>query len=180
MLTVHPYFFLLGSGFLLIETLSVTRIALLFGSTWVVNSIVFSAILLVVLLANAWMNRVASVNTHVLYVLLAASVLVNFQWPIHVLLHTALAARLGAAMTLMGAPIFFAAFIFARSFKQAANPELAFASNLVGAVVGGLIEYSSLVVGFRNLLLIALALYALSYAALLLSGRVQLERSSID
>jgi len=179
MRTVQPHFFLLGSGFLLIETLSVTRFALLFGSTWAVNSIVFSAILVVVLLANVWMDRVAVVNTHLLYALLAVAVLVNFLFPIHSLLRTTLPVRLGAAMVLMGAPIFFAAFIFARSFKQTATPEMAFASNLVGAVVGGLIEYSSLVIGFRHLLLIALALYTLSYAALFFPRRVQLETSSI-
>jgi hypothetical protein len=44
---------------------------------------------------------------------------------------------------------------------------LAFASNVLGAVIGGLLEYSSLILGFRNLLLIALGLYILSYLALL-------------
>ncbi|HUJ10017.1 MAG TPA: hypothetical protein VL171_08325 [Verrucomicrobiae bacterium] len=168
---VDAHFFLLGSAFLLIETLSVTRFALLFGSTWMVNSIVFSAILVVVLLACFWMNRASSLSVHLLYVLLAAAVVVNFAFPIHVLLGTGLAERLVVSMILMASPIFFASLIFARSFKQTPNPELAFASNLLGAVLGGLLEYSSLVIGFRKLLLIALVLYGLSYVALFLQPR---------
>ena len=74
-------------------------------------------------------------------------------------------------MILVAAPIFFAAFIFGRSYKQTADVDLAFASNLLGAVIGGLIEYSSLVIGFRKLWLIALGLYALSYVVLLLPSR---------
>jgi len=169
--TIHGHFFFLGAAFLLIETVSVTRFALLFGSTWVVNSIAFSMILLVILVANLCMNRLASVNTHLLYSLLAIAVAANYTFPIHTLLSLKLGLRLLVAMTLMGSPIFFAAFIFARSYKQTPAPDLAFASNLLGAVCGGLIEYSSLIIGFRHLLLIGFGLYALSYAALLLPAR---------
>jgi hypothetical protein len=171
MQTVSGHFFFLGAAFLLIETVSVTRFALLFGSTWMVNAVVFSAILLVVLLANLWMNRIPSINMHLLYLLLALAVVVNFFFPVHSLLRVELAARLLAAMILMAAPIFFAAFIFAQSYKETRTPDLAFASNLLGAVMGGLLEYSSLVIGFRNLLLFALGLYALSYLALLRTGK---------
>ena len=161
------HFFFLGAAFLLIETVSVTRFALLFGSTWIVNSIVFAAILLVVLLANLCTIRVAWIHTAALYLLLAGAIFVNFQFPLHRLLSAPLGLRLLAAAVLMGAPIFFAALIFARSFKETTTPELAFASNLLGAVVGGLTEYSSLVIGFRYQLAIALGMYALSYLALI-------------
>jgi MFS family permease len=164
--TINAHFFFLGAAFLLIETVSVTRFALLFGSTWMVNSVVFGAILLVILLANLWMIRGPSFNIHGLYALLAAAVLINFAFPIQTLLQTGLLVRLLVSMILMASPIFFAAFIFAHSYKQTPNAELAFASNLLGAVAGGLLEYSSLVLGFRNLLLIALGLYLLSYLAL--------------
>ena len=168
---VQPHFFFLGSAFLLIETLSVTRFALLFGSTWMVNSIVFAAILVVVLAANVWMTRWKRGNVHLLYALLAVAVLVNFLFPIHILLRVGLMTRLLAAMALMASPLFFAALIFARSFRETPAPELAFASNLLGAMVGGLLEYGSIILGFRNLLLLALALYMFSYLALLRTGK---------
>ena len=44
--------FFLGAGFMLLETKGVVHMALLFGSTWVVNSIVFFAILVMILLSN--------------------------------------------------------------------------------------------------------------------------------
>jgi len=160
------HFFFLGAAFLLIETVSITRFALLFGSTWAVNSIVFAAFLLVVLLANLGTARAEKMNTAVLYLLLAIAIFVNFHFPLHRLLSASLSVRLAIAVVLMGAPIFFAALIFARSFKETTIPEMAFAANLLGAVVGGLTEYSSLIIGFRFQLIIALFLYALSYFAL--------------
>ena len=50
---MRPYrdLFLLGAAFLLLETRGVTGFALLFGTTWVVNAVVFAGVLLVVLCA---------------------------------------------------------------------------------------------------------------------------------
>lgn len=160
------HFFFLGAAFLLIETVSVTRFALLFGSTWIVNSIVFTAILLTVLLANLWARRAERISSRTLYSLLAIGVVINFAAPLHWVLAMPVLVRLLAAVVLMGAPIFWAALIFARSFRDTHDVTTAFAANLLGAVVGGLTEYSALMIGFRNQLLIALAMYVLSYVAL--------------
>jgi len=46
---------------------------------------------------------------------------------------------------------------------------VAFGANLLGAVIGGLLEYTSLIFGYRWLLVLAAVLYALAYA----SGRVR-------
>jgi hypothetical protein len=59
-------------------------------------------------------------------------------------------------------PVFFAGVIFARSFEMSPNPDMAFGSNIAGAVVGGLSEAVSMLVGFRYLLLLAVAFYVLS------------------
>ena len=40
---------------------------------------------------------------------------------------------------------------------------MAFASNLLGAMVGGALEYVALLTGFRSLLLLVAGLYALAY-----------------
>ncbi len=50
-------FFLLGAAFALLETPGITELALVFGSTWITNSIVISAILLMILLANLLVVR---------------------------------------------------------------------------------------------------------------------------
>jgi hypothetical protein len=59
-------------------------------------------------------------------------------------------------------PAFFAGVIFARSFRNAAQPDLALGSNIAGSVVGGLAESFSMLVGFQHLLLLALVFYLLS------------------
>jgi hypothetical protein len=50
--------FFLGAGFMLVETKAVVTMALLFGSTWIVNSVVFFAVLVMILFANLWTQRV--------------------------------------------------------------------------------------------------------------------------
>ena len=56
----------------------------------------------------------------------------------------------------------FAGVIFARSFRDATNPDMAFGSNIAGSVVGGLSEFFSMLLGFRYLLLLAIIFYLLS------------------
>src|SRR5262249_23164024 len=46
--------FFLGAGFMLLETKAVVNTALLFGSTWMWNTVVFTAILLMILGANIY------------------------------------------------------------------------------------------------------------------------------
>ncbi len=49
--------FFLGAGFMLLETKGVVHMALLFGGTWIVNSIVFFAILVMILCANLFVIK---------------------------------------------------------------------------------------------------------------------------
>jgi hypothetical protein len=56
--------------------------------------------------------------------------------------------------------------IFAKRFATTANPTTAFATNLLGAMLGGCLEYLSLATGYRSLLIICAVLYLLAYAAM--------------
>lgn len=60
--------------------------------------------------------------------------------------------------------------IFAQRFRDSEDSISGFAANLVGAMVGGVLEYSALVLGYRNLLIVALALYTAAFV----SGRKSL------
>jgi hypothetical protein len=64
------HLFLLGAGFMLLETRSVTQMALLFGSTWIVNAVVFASILLTILVANYFVQTGAVAQPSITYVLL--------------------------------------------------------------------------------------------------------------
>ncbi len=161
-LGLNSRMFFLGAAFMLLETKAVVQMALLFGSTWLVNSAVFFTILILILLANIYVLKVQRVNLlwHYigLVVVLAAGALV----PLDVFLTGGTLWRYGAPCLLALGPMLFAGVIFARSFRDAPQPDLALGSNIAGAVVGGLAESLSMLLGFQHLLLVALAFYLLS------------------
>jgi hypothetical protein len=163
-----PHFFVLGMAFLLIETRSLVTFSLLFGSTWIVNSFVFFGILLSVLAAIAVTARFRPRDPRPLYVGLLASLAVGFALDPASLLIDPPVVRYLVAIVIAFTPIFLANLAFTYSFRDVARADMAFASNLLGAVAGGAIEYLALITGYRALLLIAAGLYVV---ALLLATR---------
>ena len=73
--------FFMGAAFLLLETKSVVQFALLFGTTWFVNSLVFAGILLAVLAAVEVARRDRSPRPGTLYLLLLGSLVVAWLVP---------------------------------------------------------------------------------------------------
>ena len=57
------------------------------------------------------------------------------------------------------------------SFRDTDKADVAFASNLLGIMVGGMLEYLSMLLGYHMLLWFVIAFYA---AAMLLRGRQRL------
>jgi spermidine synthase len=154
--------FFLGAGFMLLETKGVVHMALLFGSTWVVNSIVFFAILVMVLLSNLYVMVVRPRRLIAVYTLLIAALLVNATVPMSVFLALPGSARVVVSCLVVFLPIFFAGTIFAVSFRDSPRPDVDFGSNIGGVILGGLSENVSLFVGFNHLLYLAIAYYLLS------------------
>jgi spermidine synthase len=160
------FFFAMGAGFLLLETQVISRLALYFGTTWQVNGIVIAALLTTLLLANGVTERRRK------------------PWPRSLILAGLLAGlgfaywlpldRMPGSATVVGSiaavafsvPIFFAGLLFAREFRTTDSPSAALGANMLGAVVGGLLENLSLVIGMRSLLLVAMALYCIAGVAL--------------
>jgi SAM-dependent methyltransferase len=158
---MRPYadLFLLGAGFLLLQTKSVAGFALLFGTTWVVNAIVFAGVLLAVLAAVEVTRRFRTPPLTVMYGVLGAGLLLSFLVPEEWLLALPVPVRLVAAVLLAFTPIFAANVVFAKRFTDTADGTAAFGANLLGAMVGGCLEYLALLVGFPGLLLVAAVLY---------------------
>jgi len=154
-----PHFFALGAAFLLLETRNLATFSLLFGSTWTVNALVFAAILLSVLAAIGVSAR-WRIRGPIPYVLLAASLLANYLVPPATLLIDPPVLRYVLAATLAFLPVFFANLVFTASFRDTRTADMAFASNVLGAVVGGCLEYAALVIGYQQLLVVIAALYA--------------------
>ncbi len=147
---------------MLLETKSVVHMALLFGSTWVVNSIVFFAILVMILLGNLFVWRIKPQTLWPYYGLLIAGLLANIYVPMSTFLTLPGEAKVIVSCAAVFMPIFFAGVIFATVFRDSRQPDVDFGSNIGGVILGGLSEYLSLVVGFNHLLVIGIAFYVLS------------------
>jgi hypothetical protein len=158
-----PHFFVLGTAFLLLETRSLVSFSLLFGTTWLVNSLAFFAILASVLLAILVNARLKIRRSRPLYVLLFAALAVAFALPPEQLLIDPLWLRYLLASAVAFAPVFLANLIFTYSFRDTKIADMAFASNLVGAMLGGVIEYLSLLTGYRFLLVVVAVFYILAW-----------------
>jgi SAM-dependent methyltransferase len=158
-----PHFFVLGAAFLLLETRSLVTFSLLFGTTWSVNALVFFAILLSVLVAIGISARFPIRRPAPLYAGLFGTLALAWLLPPEQLLLDPPALRYAVAAGLAFAPIVFANLVFAHSFRETAAADMAFASNLLGAMVGGALEYVALLSGYRSLLFIVAGLYVLAY-----------------
>ena len=155
--------FFMGAAFLLLETKSIVQFALLFGTTWLVNSLVFTGILWSVLLAIEIAERVKRLRPRLLYSALLVSLGVAWLVRPEQLLGFSPVTRFVAATTITFAPIFFGNLIFAERFKSVSSSTTAFGINLLGAILGGVLEYSSVVLGYRGLILVVAAIYTAAY-----------------
>jgi len=157
----HSVFFFMGAGFMLVETKAITEMGLTFGNTWHVIGFVISALLTMAFFANcfvAWRRpRSAAIPFALLVVSLAAGVAV---------------ARAGgfpstlwgkvATAALLTSPMFFSGLVFSTLLQRAENISGAMAANLVGSMLGGLLEYNSMYFGFQFLYLLGIGLYVLA------------------
>jgi SAM-dependent methyltransferase len=162
---IRWHFFWLGAGFLLLEVQIVSRTALLFGTTWVVNSIVIAALLALILAANAVVAARPALPGSVAYAGLFVSIAVAYAVPIRALVVDPLLLRVLLAIAVLCLPVFFAGLVFIRSFAAERFGSEALGSNLLGALVGGLLESLSLWTGIRSLLVLAAILYASAWLA---------------
>jgi spermidine synthase len=151
-------FFLLGAGFLLMETQLVSRLALYFGTTWLVNCIALSGILSVLLVSNLFVERRRPASLGIYYACLCATLLADYLIPW---------TSIPGSGTQVGilicfaycVPFFFAGVIFTESFRRFAGRSSVFGANMLGAVAGGLAQNLSFIIGMKALLLIAAVIY---------------------
>jgi hypothetical protein len=153
------HMFFLGVAFALLEVKALTTFALLFGSTWLVNSLVFFAILASVLIAVRVNARFTVRRIWIFYLLLFATLALNLAVRPETLLFGNVLARYFVASCLAFAPVFLANVIFSHSFRDTDLADIAFASNLFGIMLGGMLEYFSMLFGYHMLLWLVIAFY---------------------
>jgi len=162
---MHRYIDLacMGAAFMLLETKNIVQFALLFGTTWFVNSLVFAGVLISVYLAVETARHIKLPPPWVLYILLIASLVVTWVIPADDPLSLPIVPRFLAAAALAFAPIYLANLVFSQRFSNVEAMTSAFAANLLGAIIGGMLEYLALATGYRFLLVVVGILYGLAF-----------------
>ncbi len=169
-MTGYVDLFFMGAAFMLLETKNIVQFALLFGTTWFVNALVTAGVLVAVL-AAVEVSRHVVIRPALLYVALLAALVVAWAVPPSALLSLSAVPRFVLAVIVAFAPIFLANMVFAQRFRDVGDSGTAFGANLLGAMVGGVLEYASLIVGYRWLLVFVAVLYGLAF----LTGRRHLQ-----
>ena len=152
-LTIIPWhMFFLGAGFMLLETKNIINFQLLFGSTWIVNSLVFIAILGLALTSAILTKMKLIFNKKILYFLMIFAVAISIFFPLKSIIELPFYLKYLSAILISLLPIFFANLIFSNHFSHQNNAEISFGFNMVGALFGGLLEYFSMLYGYHFLL----------------------------
>lgn len=155
-----PFFFL-GAGFMLVETKAITELGLSFGNTWYVVGITIISVLIMAFLANLLAGKVDRRILLPAFAGLLATIVVGYLVATGYFAHEWL-GKLGKVALLIS-PLFFSGLIFSTLIKEEPDVSGAMAYNLMGAMIGGMLEYNSMQFGFAALYLIGLALYGLAW-----------------
>ena len=157
-----PFFFL-GSGFMLVETKAITELGLLFGNTWHVIGVTIIGVLVMAYCANLIAARYAVKSVRFACAALLATIAAGYA--VAMLGGFADAGwfvKLGMIL-LLTSPMLFSGLVFSSLLKNVKDVPSALAYNLMGAMLGGLLEYNSMQFGFAFLYLLAFALYAAAW-----------------
>jgi spermidine synthase len=160
--TVRWHFFFLGGGFLLLEAQIVSKMALLFGTTWVVNSIVIAGLLFLIVGSNILVEFVPRISIAIGYIGIFVTLLLSYLIPLERLFYRSVAMKIVTATLVLCSPVFFAGIVFIKSFAKEKFSGEAIGSNLLGALVGGLLESVSYWSGIRFLLVLVALFYVVS------------------
>jgi spermidine synthase len=164
-----PFFFL-GAGFMLVETKGIAELGLAFGNTWQVIGIVIGAILVMAWLGNRIAARRAIRRPWIPWLLLLASLGAGLLFVRAGGIGSSAVAR-WTAVALLTCPLFFSGIVFSTVLARAEEASSALGMNLLGAMVGGVLEYNAMYFGFQSLYWFALALYATGLALFLAGTR---------
>ena len=158
-------FFLLGAGFMLLETKSIIQFALLWGSTWVVASLAIASVLTMALVANFIVARKTIARPWLVAGVLVGLLALNYLIPIGRITFDSRVATSFFYAALVFSPILCAGLLFGSAIARSTALTRDYGTNLLGAMVGGVGEYLSLATGFRALLVVIALCYLGAVAA---------------
>jgi len=174
--THHWHFFFLGAAFMLLEVHGISKACVVLGSTWWVNAAVISGVLSMILLANAIALRFPQASGNKVYYALFASCAILYTADLTVVSTVSYATRVSLVAAMTTLPLLFSGILFAHSFSVTDRKDLALGANMLGALVGALLQTFSFVAGLNSLVLVVVGLYA--GAMLTAAGKVLAARET--
>jgi spermidine synthase len=159
------HFLFLGAGFMLLEVQNISKAAVVLGNTWVVNAVIISGVMVMILLSNLIAARFPRLPLPPVYALLVGSCVGLYFLDLSTFAFLPYATKAAVVGLLTSLPMLFSGIVFIRSFAAAERKDTALGANLIGALVGGLLQSITFVTGIKALLLIV----ALFYVAAILS-----------
>jgi spermidine synthase len=162
----HWHFFFLGAAFLLLEVQNISKASVVLGNTWQTNAAIVSGVLTMVLLANWVASRFSNIRIGIVYLALIGITLSLYFVDLAQFAFLPYGTKVLVVGSLTTLPMLFSGIIFVRSFARVERKDKALGANMVGSIVGALLQAVTFVVGIRALLLIVAGLYALSVLTL--------------
>ena len=172
-------FFLLGAGFMMLETKSIIQLALLWGSTWVVASLAIASVLTMALVANFIVSKIEVRRAWLVAAILLALLTANYMVPIGTVAFESRAAESLFYSLLIFSPIVCAGLLFGSAIKHSDAIARDYGTNLLGAMAGGVGEYLSLVTGFNLLLAVIALCYVGAVLARASGSRLAVRKGSV-
>jgi hypothetical protein len=160
------HFFFLGAAFLLLEVQNISKASVVLGNTWQVNAIIISGILIMALLANWLANRFPNIPVQFVYLVLISICLGLFFVDLAQFAFLPYFYKAIIVGCLTSLPMLFSGFVFISSFHKADSKNDALGANLIGALVGALLQSITFVIGIKALLIIVAGFYLLSLLTL--------------
>ena len=158
----HWHFFFLGAAFLLLEVQNISKASVVLGNTWEVNAVIVSGVLAMILLANLLAQRFPHLPLRVVYLCLVGTCLALYFVDLSRFAFLPYATKTLIVGGLTTLPMLFSGIVFIRSFASVAGKDQALGANLIGALIGALLQSVTFITGIRALLLIVAGLYLLS------------------
>jgi len=162
----HWHFFFLGAAFLLLEVQNISKASVVLGNTWDVNAVIVSGVLAMILLANLLEQRFPKLPLRVVYFCLIGTCLGLYFVDLSRFAFLPFATKALVVGSLTTVPMLFSGIVFIRSFALTAGKDQALGANLIGALVGALLQSITFITGIKALLLIVACLYMLSFFTL--------------
>jgi hypothetical protein len=143
------------------------------GNTWQVNAVIISSILGMALLANWIAYKFPKLPLAPVYLLLIGTALGLYFIDLAKFGFLPYMTKALIVGSLTSLPMLFSGIVFVRSFAIAQEKGNALGANLIGALVGALLQSITFIIGIKALLLIVAGFYLLSLLTLPQSSLAQ-------